>query len=160
MRRYIDIINESVAKATPEQLTQYIISMVENGASHSPYIAMVFGQPGDGSLTLVKSAVKEAGVEPRVISLGHSMVGKSLPEGMFDSGVVILDVAPHNLRMCLGARDYETMLLQIKSNGSCQIIIVQKGENQLAELNDRFPMITVETSFEPDIADGNIHRLT
>lgn len=127
-----------------------------------PYIGLFKGDAGDGLLHHVIESCKAAGANPSVVQLGHNCVGKGMPD--IPGGLVILDVAPANLPMCLGEQNFmrlEGMIMRAPETGR-QFIIVCKGENSFRQqIQNLFPVHEFDGGFGGgrDIEDGGIHRI-
>lgn len=163
MRKLIDIITEAelVEMAMDSSALQQMISRaLDNDAT---YIANLHGAVGDDLLSATIEAVKASGADPKVIHLGHSMVGKELPNNLFSGGVVILDIAPHNLAMSLGEKglyNLEMQILDAEHGYPCSIILVQTAPSQFSsKVRDLFPEYGYSGRQVRDIEDGGTHRV-
>lgn len=166
MRDLINIITncETLNEAfNSEQLIQHILRQLEENAT---YIALIRNTPGDDALTAVRDACRDAKLEPRVVSLGHNMVGRELPDNLFNGGLVILGITG-NLAMTLreaGLKSLREQIANARHNGyPTSIIVVEPGHHASAlgeETARLFPEIEYRGGLGRKIDDGGIHRIT
>lgn len=164
MRKLIDIIMEAETLNEQSLDGADVARLISRALEHNEtYIAHIRGRPEDDLLQVVKAASEEAGVDAKVVTLGHNCVGKELPSDLFKGGLVVLDILPHNLAMCLGEKGMHSLELQIKDADHgypCSIIIIEQGVTQLSRaVQGRFPHYDYMGKQLRDIEDGGIHRI-
>ena len=165
MRNLIDIITESETlreSLTADKLEAFITHQLETNAT---YVVHLRNTPGDDAIKSVKAACVAAHVQPKVVALGHNMVGKELPNNLFHGGLVILGITG-NLAMCLkeaGMRSLREQLVNAAhATYPTSIIVIEPGRHESAlgpEVASRFPEVEYEGGAGRTIDDGGIHRV-
>jgi hypothetical protein len=166
MRNLIDIITETETlceSLTADKLEAFIVHQLD---TDSTYVAHLRNTPGDDALKAVQAACDAAIVHPKVIALGHNMVGKELPDLFGKGGFIVLGITG-NLGMCLGAaglRNLQNQILDAAHLGvPISILIIEPGRYESAlgpQVASRFHEIEYQQTAPNKLADGGIHRIT